>query len=170
MNNTALLEALKRVHEEATKHRKGENTDSWFLANTGICDNVWAAGYSIGGFLKTINPIFKEWPSYSGDIVYPVPSPTPQRTPGKAFEFTDDLWIGRYGNLRMDLLNHCIKTLEKGDNSVNKSPLIDILSLTFITGVLTLIVGLPWVRELWWSVWLGATVLTGCLLAIIDQN
>lgn len=53
---------------------------------------------------------------------------------------------------------------------MNKSQLLDTLSLTFITGVLTLIVGLPWVREVWWSVWLGATVLTGCLLAIIDQN
>lgn len=53
---------------------------------------------------------------------------------------------------------------------MNKSPLVDTLSLTFITGVLVLIVGLPWVREVWWSVWLGATVLTGCLLAIIDSN
>lgn len=114
MNNTALLEALKRVHEEATKHRNGENTDNWFYTNTGICDNVFAAGYRQGDFLKTINPIFREWTSYSGDIVYPVPSPTPLRTPGEAFWFADDCWTRRYGNLRMDLLTHCIKTLEKG--------------------------------------------------------
>lgn len=114
MNNTTLLGALKRVHEEATKHRKGEKAANWFSPYAGICDNVWAAGYRQGGFLKTINPIFEEWPSYSGDIVYPVPSPTPLLTPGKAFQFADDCWIRRYGDLRMDLLNHCIKTLEKG--------------------------------------------------------
>lgn len=113
MNNTTLLEALKRVHEEATKHRNGENTDNWFHTPTGICDNVLAVGYRQGGFLKTINPIFQEWASYSGDILYPVPSPTPLRTPGEAFQFADDCWIRRYGDLRMDLLNHCIKTLEK---------------------------------------------------------
>ena len=53
---------------------------------------------------------------------------------------------------------------------MNKSPLVDVLSLTFVVGVLTLIAGLPWMRELWWSVWFGAAVLSGCLLAIIDQN
>jgi len=53
---------------------------------------------------------------------------------------------------------------------VNKSPLVDILSLIFVVGVLTLIAGLPWMRDLWWSMCLGAAVLSGCLLAIIDQN
>lgn len=53
---------------------------------------------------------------------------------------------------------------------MNKPTLVDILGLTFVVGVLVLIAGIPWVRELWWSVWFGATVLSGCLLAIIDQN
>lgn len=108
-----LLKALKMVHEEATKHRKGEKTASWFLTYAGICDNTWIAGHRQGGFYQTIKPIFKEWASYSGDIVYPVPSPKPGWTPRKAFCIVDDLWVGEYGNLRMDLLNHCIKTLEK---------------------------------------------------------
>lgn len=113
MNNTTILEALKRVHEEATKHRKGEKTASWFLIFPGICSNVWAAGYRQDDFYPTIDPIFEEWSSYSGDIEYPVPSPTPLRTPRKAFQLADDCWAGEYGYLRMNLLNHCIKVLEK---------------------------------------------------------
>lgn len=58
----------------------------------------------------------------------------------------------------------------EGVDFMNKSPLVDILSLIFVVGVLTLIAGLPWMRDLWWSMCLGAAVLSGCLLAIIDQN
>lgn len=113
MSDTTLLEALKMVRKEATKHRNGKRAASWFLACSGICDNAESAGYRQGGFNHRIKPVFRKWPWYSGDIDYPVPTLGPRATPRRAYRLTDDLWIGDYGDLRMNLLGHCIKALEK---------------------------------------------------------
>lgn len=111
VSTVTLLKVLKMVHEEATKHRNGKRTANWFNTYAGICYNARETGYQQ---CRTPNIIFQEWASYSGDIQYPVPSPKPGWTPRGAFYNVDDCWVGEYGDLRMDLLNHCIKTLEKG--------------------------------------------------------
>lgn len=113
MSDTTLLEALKRVHKEATKHRNGERAASWFLPCAGICDNAWSAGYRQDVFNLTIAPVFREWSWYSGDTLYPVPTLGRWVTPREAFDYADDLWVGEYGDLRMNLLGHCTKALEK---------------------------------------------------------
>lgn len=112
MNNTDLLHALKKVRRAAELHRDGLVTPKWFEQTHGICDNA-------SNFLQRhvdadlLKPSFVSWPPYSGDLSYPVPSDQAGVSSCHKYFDTDDVWIDDYGDLRMDLLNHCIKTLER---------------------------------------------------------
>lgn len=56
--------------------------------------------------------IFKEWPNYSGDIRYPVPSLFPLISSENLYYHTDNMWIGEYGDLRKELLQFMIDSLK----------------------------------------------------------
>lgn len=62
---------------------------------------------------------FYTWPHYSGSSCYPVPAGEDHVDPDEAFTrltdtiHRDQYWHGPYGNLRLDLLNHCIDELTK---------------------------------------------------------
>lgn len=59
--------------------------------------------------------IYKSWPGYSGDFIYPVPNPS-GADPNYAYYEANKLktmWADtEYGNARRDLLNHMIKYYE----------------------------------------------------------
>lgn len=112
MNNAELLDALKKVRRAAEIHRSGSIGPVWFESTHGICDNVseLLRRHVDADLLK---PSFVSWQHYSGDLTYPVPSAQTGVSERHKYSYTDDVWIDDYGDLRMDLLNHCIKTLER---------------------------------------------------------
>lgn len=61
------------------------------------------------------NGLCKEWPKYSGDKEYPVPSVDPDDTPRDAYNASgDEVYEGEYGALRLELVDYCIDRLENG--------------------------------------------------------
>ena len=85
--------------------------------NVGICGNVskniqthWI-GY--GDYLTSL---FMSWPKFSGTSSYPVPYPDCEsdcESATYAYNATTMMWEGAYGDLRRELLDHCINELEK---------------------------------------------------------
>ena len=57
--------------------------------------------------------LFKAWPKFSGTLNFPVPHPTEPFSAASAYYFARDKWEGEYGDLRRELLDHCINELEK---------------------------------------------------------
>ncbi len=57
------------------------------------------------------NILFKEWPKYSKDIEYPVPSDLIGYSPASAFWINMSKWDGTYGDLRKELLQFMIDSL-----------------------------------------------------------
>lgn len=109
--NKELLTALKRVKKQAERHREGKRTQEWFRKRWGICRNVHNLDIKVGRFPLHL---FRTWRHFSGDESYPVPSLMAGISAEDAyFGIYRDAWVSSYGDLRMDLLKHCIKTLEK---------------------------------------------------------
>lgn len=80
--------------------------------NVGICGNVnkhiqasWL------GYGDCLTSLFMSWPKYSGNSAYPVPHPDCESD--CAYNATTMMWEGAYGDLRRELLDHCINELEK---------------------------------------------------------
>ena len=106
------LEAALMGHEPP--HEAGSATN-W--RTVGICNLV----PSTAGFNKEIHRLlskwFEEWPEFSGDNTYPVPSTESDWDAGGMFNFADDVWIGEYGQLRMELARFIIgKVMDKVDS------------------------------------------------------
>lgn len=69
----------------------------------GICGNL-----EIPFNIKTsLESLFTRWPKYSGNITYPVPHQ--YLNPIDAYANTSDHWVGYYGKLRIELLDHMIE-------------------------------------------------------------
>ena len=74
---------------------------------------------SFGSVQKMLKEIFREWGSYSGDDLYPVPNPRKPKSSDMAYPCyiraceAGNMWRGPYGALRRDLLNFTIAYLEK---------------------------------------------------------
>lgn len=114
LSSKQLLKVLKKVRAAATSHREGKAVPDWFDYEVGICGDIEAHTNSALD-LDALKPTFVSWQYYSGDLIYPVPSPQAGMCPSRKYKNTDDVWVDDYGDLRMDLLNHCIKTLERSD-------------------------------------------------------
>lgn len=112
LSNKQLLKELKKVRAAATSHREGKAVPDWFDYKLGICSNIGAYTNSA---LDTdqLKPMFVSWQYYSDDLAYPVPDPQARVKPSHKYQTTKDVWIGDYGDLRMNLLSHCVKTLKR---------------------------------------------------------
>jgi hypothetical protein len=83
----------------------------------GICwhfqQAIWSMypDVALAPFSTALRVITAKWPGYSGSDAYPVEHPD-YNDPAQAFEDTDNLWIGVYGQNRMELLEFCIHWLE----------------------------------------------------------
>lgn len=107
-----LLQALITVKDIGPAHRE-----------LGICDNVEATRpfdqmkreygptQARERFERVLRPLFREWPEYSGNPVFPVPHPS--LTAREAYSRLDDQWdaFTPYGQARLRLLNWLIDTL-----------------------------------------------------------
>jgi hypothetical protein len=68
--------------------------------------------------VKQMEELWVRWPEYSGNLVYPVPSPTPQNPTPKPYAAKDAYmqlhhWIGEYGESRKRLLTWLIHEVSK---------------------------------------------------------
>ena len=106
-----MLLALRKVRDDY--HNNAYDFDAY----VGICSNVNRALdmlelYVVSPY-KELGKLFKTWPKYSGDIDYPVPSPYKDLSAATQYGMAMDMWEGAYGELRIELLDHCIYELEK---------------------------------------------------------
>ena len=63
---------------------------------------------------------FRTWPKFSGDIDYPIDDPHEIETPHNVF-IRSHKWIGEYGALRFELLDHVIDFLKKEIESATRT-------------------------------------------------
>jgi len=70
--------------------------------DSNLC-NFWA---------KTRADAFECWDKFSGNWLYPVPSPDKEITP-EDYYIEHNKWTGEYGKLRMELLDHLIDWYSK---------------------------------------------------------
>ena len=106
-----ILQALRKVRDDY--HNRAYDFDEY----VGICSNVNRALYMLELYgvshNKELGKLFKTWPKYSGDPDYPVPCPVNDFSAQEAYNLAGGMWDGKYGELRVQLLNHCIQELEK---------------------------------------------------------
>lgn len=57
-----------------------------------------------------IYPLYQSWSKSNGRGCYPVPAPDGSH-PVVYFNNCENKWVGEYGALRIELLEHCIKEL-----------------------------------------------------------
>jgi len=76
----------------------------------GICHHI--SPYVDNG--TALYEAFSRWPEYSGEPVYPVPSPVSGESPMSLYRFTDDVWAGEYGAARLRLVDFLIAECEAG--------------------------------------------------------
>lgn len=75
----------------------------------GICSNVED---TIHVSCNEYNRHFRTWDKYAGNIDFPIPSTNKKYNSGQYYCRNTNLWIGKQGKLRRDLLRHLIKCLK----------------------------------------------------------
>ena len=86
--------------------------DGLFFSGFGICENMKQGRFPTSHSRKElITHYSRSWEKYSGNVIYPVPSPF-GGGPATAYNSCADLWVGEYGALRYELLNHLIKEVQ----------------------------------------------------------
>lgn len=75
----------------------------YFDRSVGLCSNL--CDFGIG---QVRSHLTRNWTHYSGDIEYPVPSPSLLIDAQEFYEPCDNKYIGTYGDLRISLLDHYI--------------------------------------------------------------
>lgn len=98
-----LLEALKAIRDH------GPTTPE-----QGICPSLKARGGEIERFADLV----KQWPEFSGCVVYPVKHPYTTSGLGYLYGKPSEMWNPEhpYGAARLRLLNWCIERLEAEQN------------------------------------------------------
>lgn len=93
-----LLERLRAMRDDGPE-----------FCHAGICGNL---GRLDERDEEQLDVLFQSWPKFSGSVAYPVPG-VDRMTPLEAFVYIRAVWVGEYGDLRRELLDHCIAELEK---------------------------------------------------------
>ena len=100
LSYTTLLKQLKQIKE-------------FPIVEKGICanlDNLNGGGVRFG----EMNKLFIGWPKHSGRDFHPVPDPRSKskNSAKNIYDRTLNLWDGKYGDLRMELLDYMIQKVE----------------------------------------------------------
>jgi len=77
--------------------------------SSGIC-------WEIRDFVSCVRH-FPTWDEFSGNLVYPVPSPHKWEGPKRAFNITGNLWEGPYGEARRRLCLHIASEMRKENSN-----------------------------------------------------
>ena len=65
---------------------------------------------------QILEQAFYTWPKFSGDVKFPINDPYNEFTAHKAYGYLPK-WVGEYGALRFELLDHIIDCLKKDNNN-----------------------------------------------------
>lgn len=106
--NKALIEHLRGLGT-------GEITPLWGGA-FGICDelvNLHKRGCISSSEMQHCSRLMQDWPEFSGDPEFPVPSADSQLNEEGAFLDSENLWSGKYGDNRKQLCLWLADQLEK---------------------------------------------------------
>lgn len=92
-------------------------------AELGICSTCIGASIAIykGYYLFSSEyrgNCYADWPSYSGNVTYPVPSPNPKYDAETSYGICSNKWVGEYGSKRKELAKHIADWVET--NLLNK--------------------------------------------------
>lgn len=80
----------------------------------GICHSLGQRNKEYYSCCALFDEIVERWPHFSGSWTYPIPGDgTPYHSPADCFNNTPDLWEGRQGELRHDLLQFVIEQCKK---------------------------------------------------------
>lgn len=93
------LEELQEIQTKGAKYKR-----------VGICGNLSTEVLHTNR--ETLFSLFRTWPKFSGEKDYPVPATGPC-TAKEQYIARESMWEGPYGDLRKELLTHCIKELQK---------------------------------------------------------
>ena len=61
---------------------------------------------------QILKQAFRTWPKFSGDVNFPINDPYNRDPAHRAYDYSPK-WIGEYGALRFELLDHVIDFLKK---------------------------------------------------------
>ena len=61
---------------------------------------------------RILKKAFYSWPKFSGDVGYPISDPYNEMLAQRAYHYLPK-WVGEYGELRFELLDHIINFIEK---------------------------------------------------------
>lgn len=90
-----------------------------FHLGFGICSNAVLRDDDI---TIELTYIFTRWPKYSGNPKYPIKAPNSQDSERGIYAWAvdyDKMWLGSYGDLRIELLDFCIDELTLKANNVS---------------------------------------------------
>lgn len=118
-----------KLHKVLTArlHQVNANSLSNYDRTRGICAFVDdgfedAPNEEYGCAVGILSAGFRAWPKFSGNTVFPVPSPREPRSkkdekyaPGNAWIDTHDKWAGNYGESRRELLEFLVNFTAKSN-------------------------------------------------------
>lgn len=84
------------------------------IKSHGICDNLLEDDYLHGNvemWSADLEQLMTKWHKFSGDECFPVPSTDSSLEAWRKYLQTHNKWIGKYGQLRYELLDFLIKEL-----------------------------------------------------------
>jgi len=98
----------KEFHQAAIKVRTLVKSGKGVDLNCGICSNLYDVTWHDGVY-TLVKKYQKSWPKYSGVENYPVIDPEEWGEAVDQYDTSNNKWIGSYGRLRMELLDHLIR-------------------------------------------------------------
>lgn len=106
-----LLKVLKKVRRHVRKRlKKGKRVPHAICFLVTVMNGIrdWEQH-------DRLKALFAKWPKFSGIVQYPVPSPKADQACNEKYMIArekDAFWNGKYGRLRMELLEWMISYLE----------------------------------------------------------
>lgn len=106
-----LLRALLIVREKVNKGQVTGGAGLCSLTTNIMCHLTTGILYtfSLENTQEILKQLFTQWPKFTGNTDYPVPGGYKEYRRASIYNV---MWEGKYGELRMELLNFCIDTLQ----------------------------------------------------------
>lgn len=107
--------ADKRLKEVALEMLKLVKRNGPFDASYGICYQIDSHlfDYDSKDVYDLIADYARDWPHYSGNGSYPIPTSNKRMTAEEYYDARDRKWRGKQGQYRYELIDHIILGLEQ---------------------------------------------------------
>lgn len=107
----ATKKVMREVLNELVALQKKVEEGDYYDSALGICAN---SGINKGDYSKTsvFHKICETWKHYSGNRIYPIHTSS-KLSPMRQYLDTNNIWIGKYGKRRKELLLFVINKLKR---------------------------------------------------------